>query len=163
MIQINLLWDKPQLGGCVLCAITDSMVIVVDRKDFNSFAQSIPTICSNLSLLFTAALRGIVLLVELPVVGADVQNSNLDESGLAVSSDSSSVFICTYSPWLQFPWDNDLAVTSFNKFRTTTDLLLVVAAILVQFIILLVNDHWVYQILVLNCPPCSLSNSLLNG
>ncbi|KAK4109609.1 hypothetical protein N656DRAFT_330748 [Canariomyces notabilis] len=85
MIQINLLWDKPQLGGCVLCAITDSMVIVVDRKDFNSFAQSIPTICSNLSLLFTAALRGIVLLVELPVVGADVQNSNLDESGLAVS------------------------------------------------------------------------------
>jgi hypothetical protein len=56
--------------------IAGAAALVAAEKNFNPFAQSIPTICSNPALPATAALRGIIPLVDPAVVGADVQNAN---------------------------------------------------------------------------------------
>lgn len=50
------------------------------EKNFNPFAQAIPTICNNAALPATEALRGIVPLVDPAVAGADVQNANSAQS-----------------------------------------------------------------------------------
>lgn len=56
--------------------IAAAAALVAAEKNFNPFAQAIPTICSDASLPATEALRGIVPLVDPDVVGADVQNAN---------------------------------------------------------------------------------------
>ncbi|KAK5657821.1 hypothetical protein OQA88_2894 [Cercophora sp. LCS_1] len=56
--------------------IAAAAALVAAEKNFNPFAQAIPTICSDASLPATEALRGIVPLVDPAVVGADVQNAN---------------------------------------------------------------------------------------
>ncbi|KAK4189469.1 hypothetical protein QBC35DRAFT_380196 [Podospora australis] len=56
--------------------IAGAKALVAAEKNFNPFAVSIPTICSNADLPVTAALRGIVPLVDPDVEGADVQNAN---------------------------------------------------------------------------------------
>jgi hypothetical protein len=53
---------------------------VAAEKNFNPFAQAIPTICNNAALPATEALRGIVPLVDPAVVGADIQNANSAQS-----------------------------------------------------------------------------------
>ncbi len=60
--------------------IAAAAALVGAEKNFNPFAQQIPTICSDASLPATAALRGIVPLVDPAVVGADVQNANAAKS-----------------------------------------------------------------------------------
>ncbi len=73
--------------------IAAAAALVAAEKNFNPFAQQIPTICSDASLPATAALRGIVPLVDPAVVGADVQNANsatslanpFTEAGLSVA------------------------------------------------------------------------------
>lgn len=63
------------------------------EKNFNPFAQSIPTICSDASLPATEALRGIVALVDPAVTGSDIENANaatslktpFDATGLSVA------------------------------------------------------------------------------
>ncbi|KAK3903261.1 hypothetical protein C8A05DRAFT_43472 [Staphylotrichum tortipilum] len=56
--------------------IAAAAALVAAEKNFNPFAQQIPTICSDASLPATAALRGIIPLVDPAVAGADVQNAN---------------------------------------------------------------------------------------
>jgi hypothetical protein len=60
--------------------IAAAAALVAAEKNFNPFAQQIPTICSNAALPATAELRGIVPLVDPAVVGADVQNANSAKS-----------------------------------------------------------------------------------
>lgn len=63
------------------------------EKNFNPFAQTIPTICSDASLPATEALRGIVPLVDPAVTGSDIENANaatslktpFDATGLSVA------------------------------------------------------------------------------
>ncbi|KAK3313060.1 hypothetical protein B0H66DRAFT_385022 [Apodospora peruviana] len=50
--------------------------LVAAEKNFNNFAQDIPTICSDATLPATAELRGIVPLVDPGVLGSDVENAN---------------------------------------------------------------------------------------
>ncbi len=50
--------------------------LVAAEKNFNPSAQSIPTLCSDATLPATAALRGIVPLVDPAVGGASVENAN---------------------------------------------------------------------------------------
>lgn len=50
--------------------------LVGAEKNFNPSAQSIPTLCSDATLPATAALRGIVPLVDPAVTGAEVENAN---------------------------------------------------------------------------------------
>ncbi|CAK7218229.1 hypothetical protein SCUCBS95973_003414 [Sporothrix curviconia] len=50
--------------------------LVGAEKNFNPSAQSIPTLCSDVTLPATAALRGIVPLVDPAVLGSDVENAN---------------------------------------------------------------------------------------
>ncbi|KAK0714684.1 hypothetical protein B0H67DRAFT_553355 [Lasiosphaeris hirsuta] len=73
--------------------IAAAAALVAAEKNFNPFAQSIPTICSDASLPATEALRGIVPLVDPAVVGSDVENANsatslqspFDATGLSVA------------------------------------------------------------------------------
>ena len=63
------------------------------EKNFNPFAQSIPTICSDPSLPATPALRGITPLIDPDVVGSNTANAlsaqTLDEplcaTGLSIA------------------------------------------------------------------------------
>lgn len=73
--------------------IAGAAALVAAEKNFNPFAQSIPTICSDASLPATEALRGIVPLVDPAVTGSDVENANsatslktpFDATGLSVA------------------------------------------------------------------------------
>ncbi|OIW28138.1 hypothetical protein CONLIGDRAFT_463808 [Coniochaeta ligniaria NRRL 30616] len=73
--------------------IAGAAALVQAEKNFNPFAQSIPTICSDASLPATEALRGIVALVDPAVTGSDVENANaatslktpFDATGLSVA------------------------------------------------------------------------------
>ncbi|KAK3346577.1 hypothetical protein B0T25DRAFT_281051 [Lasiosphaeria hispida] len=56
--------------------IAAAIALVAAEKNFNPFAQSIPTICSDVSLPATAALRGVVPLVDPAVTGSDIENAN---------------------------------------------------------------------------------------
>ncbi|KAG7287410.1 hypothetical protein NEMBOFW57_006921 [Staphylotrichum longicolle] len=60
--------------------IAGAAALVAAEKNFNPFAQDIPTICSNAALPATPELRGIVPLVDPAVAGADVQNANSAQS-----------------------------------------------------------------------------------
>lgn len=68
--------------------IAGAAALVAAEKNFNPFAQQIPTICSDPSLPATAALRGIVPLVDPAVGGADVQNANSAQSLQAPFADN---------------------------------------------------------------------------
>ncbi|KAK4240505.1 hypothetical protein C8A03DRAFT_13141 [Achaetomium macrosporum] len=73
--------------------IAGAAALVAAEKNFNPFAQSIPTLCSDASLPATPELRGIVPLVDPAVGGADIQNANsahslqtpFDDNGLSVA------------------------------------------------------------------------------
>lgn len=54
--------------------------VVAAEKNFNPFAQSIPTICGDSGLPATAALQGILPLVDPDVTGSDVENANSAKS-----------------------------------------------------------------------------------
>ncbi|KAK3484682.1 uncharacterized protein B0T23DRAFT_57446 [Neurospora hispaniola] len=54
--------------------------LVAAEKNFNPFAVSIPSICSDPALPATQELRGIVPLVDPAVTGADVENANSAKS-----------------------------------------------------------------------------------
>jgi hypothetical protein len=56
-------------------AITAAIGIVAAEKNFNPFAQSIPTICDDPTLPATDVLRGITPLIDPAVVGSDVANA----------------------------------------------------------------------------------------
>lgn len=73
--------------------IAGAAALVQAEKNFNPFAQTIPTICSDASLPATEALRGIVPLVDPAVTGSDIENANaatslktpFDATGLSVA------------------------------------------------------------------------------
>lgn len=73
--------------------IAGAAQLVAAEKNFNPSAQSIPTICDDATLPATAALRGIVPLVDPAVGGSDVENANsaqslkapFDATGLSVA------------------------------------------------------------------------------
>ncbi|KAK3687699.1 hypothetical protein B0T22DRAFT_405552 [Podospora appendiculata] len=73
--------------------LAGAAALVAAEKNFNPNAQSIPTLCSDASLPATAALRGIVPLVDPSVGGADIENAlsaqslkqPLDATGLSVA------------------------------------------------------------------------------
>ena len=56
--------------------IAAAAALVAAEKNFNPFAVSIPSICSDATLPATEALRGIVPLVDPAVTGSDVENAN---------------------------------------------------------------------------------------
>ncbi|KAK4150590.1 hypothetical protein C8A00DRAFT_36797 [Chaetomidium leptoderma] len=60
--------------------IAGAAALVAAEKNFNPFAQEIPSICSNANLPATPELRGIVPQVDPAVGGADVQNANSAQS-----------------------------------------------------------------------------------
>ena len=60
--------------------IAAAAVLVAAEKNFNPFAVSIPSLCSDASLPATEALRGIVPLVDPAVTGSDVENANSAKS-----------------------------------------------------------------------------------
>lgn len=60
--------------------IAGAQALVAAEKNFNPFAQAIPTICNDPALPATAALRGIVPLVDPAVGGSDIQNANSAQS-----------------------------------------------------------------------------------
>ena len=72
--------------------------LVQAEKNTNPFAVAIPSICSDANLPATAALRGIVPLIDPDTTGADVQNANAASSltnpfaaqGLSVADISSA-------------------------------------------------------------------------
>ncbi|KAL1854599.1 hypothetical protein Plec18170_004689 [Paecilomyces lecythidis] len=61
-------------------AITAAKGVVAAEQNFNPFTVSVPSICSDPTLPTTAALRGIVPLVDPAVVGSDVENANSNSS-----------------------------------------------------------------------------------
>ena len=60
--------------------IAAAAVLVAAEKNFNPFAVTIPSLCSDASLPATAELRGIVPLVDPAVTGSDVENANSAKS-----------------------------------------------------------------------------------
>ena len=60
--------------GATPDVIKAAIGLVAAEKNFNPFAQSIPTICSDPTLPATEALRGITPLIDPAVGGADVAN-----------------------------------------------------------------------------------------
>ncbi|KAH8898209.1 hypothetical protein GQ53DRAFT_711364 [Thozetella sp. PMI_491] len=54
--------------------------LVAAEKNFNPSAVSIPTLCSDATLPATAALRGILPLIDPAVLGSDVANANSAQS-----------------------------------------------------------------------------------
>jgi hypothetical protein len=73
--------------------LSAAIALVAAEKNFNPFAQSIPTLCDDATLPATAVLRGIVPLVDPAVTGSDVENANsatskktpFDATGLSVA------------------------------------------------------------------------------
>lgn len=73
--------------------MTAAIGMVAAEKNFNPFAQDIPTVCSDPTLPTTEALRGITPLIDPDVGGADVANAlsdktkttPLDATGLSVA------------------------------------------------------------------------------
>ncbi|GAD92796.1 hypothetical protein SS1G_13115 [Paecilomyces variotii No. 5] len=61
-------------------AITAAKGVVAAEQNFNPFTVSVPSICSDPTLPTTAALRGIIPLVDPAVVGSDVENANSNSS-----------------------------------------------------------------------------------
>lgn len=55
-------------------AVKAAQDFVAAEKNFNPFAQTVPTICSDPSLPSTAVLRGVLPLIDPAVVGSDVAN-----------------------------------------------------------------------------------------
>lgn len=70
---VATLGDDPEV-------IAGAQALVAAEKNFNPFAQAIPTICNDPALPATAALRGIVPLVDPAVGGSDIQNANSAQS-----------------------------------------------------------------------------------
>lgn len=60
--------------------IDAAKILVAAEKNFNPFAQSIPTICDDASLPATPELRGIVPKVDPAVTGSATENANADSS-----------------------------------------------------------------------------------
>ncbi|SPQ24610.1 ec7a55ff-1e57-41a1-aca4-24cb751216f4 [Thermothielavioides terrestris] len=60
--------------------ISAAAQLVAAEKNFNPFAVSIPSLCSDASLPATPELRGIVPLVDPAVIGSDVENANSAKS-----------------------------------------------------------------------------------
>ncbi|KAK0749751.1 hypothetical protein B0T18DRAFT_437186 [Schizothecium vesticola] len=60
--------------------IDAARILVAAEKNFNPFAQSIPTICDDASLPATPELRGIVPKVDPAVAGSDIANANAASS-----------------------------------------------------------------------------------
>ncbi|KAL2255953.1 hypothetical protein VTK26DRAFT_2430 [Humicola hyalothermophila] len=56
--------------------IAAAAALVAAEKNFNPFAVSIPSLCSDVNLPATPELRGILPLVDPDVVGADIENAN---------------------------------------------------------------------------------------
>jgi hypothetical protein len=56
--------------------ISVAIALVAAEKNTNPFANIIPTICDDANLPATAALRGVVPLVDPDVAGSDVENAN---------------------------------------------------------------------------------------
>ena len=61
--------------GATPDVIKAAIGLVAAEKNFNPFAQSIPTICSDPTLPATEALRGITPLIDPAVGGADIANA----------------------------------------------------------------------------------------
>lgn len=61
-------------------AIAAARGLVAAEQNFNPFVVSIPSICSDPTLPTTAALRGVVPLIDPAVVGQDVENANSNSS-----------------------------------------------------------------------------------
>ncbi|KAK3305679.1 uncharacterized protein B0T15DRAFT_371460, partial [Chaetomium strumarium] len=60
--------------------ISAAAKLVAAEKNFNPFAVSIPSLCSDANLPATPELRGILPLVDPAVTGADVENANSAQS-----------------------------------------------------------------------------------
>ena len=83
--------------------------LVNAEKNFNPFAEAIPTICSEAGLPASAELQGIIPLVDPDVTGSDVQNANAAASlanplnGGGSVADLSSKFLPTnpHPRWLR--------------------------------------------------------------
>ncbi|RAO73859.1 uncharacterized protein BHQ10_009871 [Talaromyces amestolkiae] len=61
-------------------AIAAARGLVAAEQNFNPFVVSIPSICSDPTLPTTAALRGVVPLIDPAVVGQDIENANSNSS-----------------------------------------------------------------------------------
>jgi hypothetical protein len=61
-------------------AIAAARGLVAAEQNFNPFVVSIPSICSDPTLPTTAALRGVVALIDPAVVGEAVENANSNSS-----------------------------------------------------------------------------------
>lgn len=68
--------------------IAAAIGLVAAEKNFNPFAQSIPTICSDVNLPASEALRGVIPLVDPAVAGSDVENAN---SALSINTPFNAV------------------------------------------------------------------------
>ncbi|KAK0611394.1 hypothetical protein B0T14DRAFT_540510 [Immersiella caudata] len=74
---------KLQLADTIVTQLGDdpavisvAIALVAAEKNTNPFANIIPTICADVNLPATAALRGVVPLVDPDVAGSDVENAN---------------------------------------------------------------------------------------
>src|SRR4030081_1590699 len=56
--------------------ISAAIGLVAAEQNFNPFVVSIPSICSDPTLPTTAALRGVVPLIDPAVGGQDIENAN---------------------------------------------------------------------------------------
>jgi hypothetical protein len=91
-VQLQLADEIVSTLGTDPAVIAGAAALVAAEKNFNPFAQSIPTICSDASLPATPELRGIIPLVDPAVGGADIQNANSAKSlQTPFSSDGLSV------------------------------------------------------------------------
>ncbi|KAM7190102.1 hypothetical protein V8F33_009689 [Rhypophila sp. PSN 637] len=78
--------------------IAAAAVLVQAEKNTNPFVTAIPSLCDDAGLPATAALRGIIPLIDPDTVGADVQNANaaqslnnpFDANGLSVAEISAA-------------------------------------------------------------------------
>lgn len=68
-----------QLGNSD-AAIAAARGLVAAEQNFNPFVVSIPSICSDPTLPATAALRGVVPLIDPAVVGQEIENANSNSS-----------------------------------------------------------------------------------
>jgi hypothetical protein len=78
---VSTLGNDPQV-------ISAAIGLVAAEQNFNPFVVSIPNICGNATLPATAALRGVVPLVDPAVGDSDVENANSDTSKTAPFSNS---------------------------------------------------------------------------
>ncbi|KAH6672490.1 hypothetical protein B0J14DRAFT_74670 [Halenospora varia] len=90
--------DKLKQADLIVATLGDGAIpaaigLVAAEQNFNPFAVSIPTICSDPTLPTTQALRGIVPLIDPAVTGSDLENANsakskttpFDATGLSVA------------------------------------------------------------------------------